>query len=305
MAAPTVDEEQQETNEEKCQIKAGAAFAHVKKAWNLLKDRHKQDIRTAGFGSIENCKITGSICRPLAAHIYDNLDTESMTITFGDGTEDKKIKITKEAIHKVFGYPNGTEKSAPRPAKSPTSMKELITELGLKKMDFHHDDLFKELEKLVKQDDEQSNRKSVKIFFLIFFHNVVCGSSAAIFARQAIMVEDMDYPEMAKMDFCEVIVECIKEGAKIWQKHRNLPQEEKNKKHVNGLAQGPVIMYLDSLLLPTDTKEMRKIAKTMDKTSLPRANHLKESDLAKIARADMKRDGKARPDDYEFGKIQV
>ena len=90
MAAPTVDEEQQETNEEKCQIKAGAAFAHVKKAWNLLKDRHKQDIRTAGFGSIENCKITGSICRPLAAHIYDNLDTESMTITFGDGTEDKK-----------------------------------------------------------------------------------------------------------------------------------------------------------------------------------------------------------------------
>nr|XP_020185192.2 DNA ligase 1-like [Aegilops tauschii subsp. strangulata] len=84
-----------------------------------------------------------------------------------------------------------------------------------------------------------------------------------------------------------------------------LPQEEKNKKHVNGLAQGPVIMYLDSLLLPTDTKEMRKIANTMDKTSLPQANHLKVSDLAKIARADMKRDGKARPGDYEFGKIQT
>ena len=103
----------------------------------------------------------------------------------------------------------------------------------------------------------------------------------------------MDYPEMAKMDFCEVIVESIKEGAKKWQKHRMLPQEEKNKKHVNGLSQGPVIMYLNSLLLPTDTKEMRKIAKTMDKTSLPRANHLKESDLAKIDRADMKTNGKA------------
>ena len=85
-------------------------------------------------------------------------------------------------------------------------------------------------------DDEESNRKSVKIFFLIFFHNVVCGSSAAIFARQAIIVEDMDYPEMAKMDFCEVIVGSIKEGSKIWQNHRMLPQEEKNKKHVNGLA---------------------------------------------------------------------
>ncbi|VAH73423.1 unnamed protein product [Triticum turgidum subsp. durum] len=237
LVVPTDDEEQQETDEEKCQIKAGATFAHVKKAWNLLKDRHKKDIRTAGFGSIENCKITGSICRPLAAHIYDNLNTETMTITFGDATEDKKIKITKEATHKVFGYPNSTQ-------------------------------------------------------------------SAAIFARTAIMVKDMDYPEMAKMDFYEVIVECIREGAKTWQKHRMLPQEEKNKKHGNGLAQVPVIMYLDSLLLPTDTKEMRKIAKTMEKTSLPRANHLKESDLAKIARADMKTDGKARPDDYEFGKIQ-
>ena len=119
------------------------------------------------------------------------------------------------------------------------------------------------------------------------------------------MVKDLDYPEMAKMDFCKVIVESIKEGAKIWQKDRLLPQEEKNKKHLNGLAQGPVIMYLDSLLLPTDTIEMRKIAKTMDKTSLPRANHLKEIDLKKIARADMKRGGKARPYDYEFGKIQV
>ena len=71
------------------------------------------------------------------------------------------------------------------------------------------------------------------------------------------------------------------------------------------MAQGPVIMYLDSLLQPTNTKEMWKITKTIDKTSLPRANHIKESELAKIARADMKRDRKALPDDYEFGKIQV
>ena len=64
-------------------------------------------------------------------------------------------------------------------------------------------------------------------------------------------------------------------------------------------------MYLDCLLLPTDTTQMRKIAKTMYKTALPPANHPKESDLRKIARADMKPDGKARPDDYEFGKIKV
>ena len=63
-------------------------------------------------------------------------------------------------------------------------------------------------------------------------------------------------------------------------------------------------MYLDSLLLP-NTREMNKIAMRMDKTSLPRANYLKENDLAKIARIDMKKDGKARLDGYEFGNIHV
>lgn len=50
-----------------------------------------------------------------------------MTITLGDGTEDKKLKIAKEAIHKVFGYLNGTEKSAIGASKSPTSMKKLMS----------------------------------------------------------------------------------------------------------------------------------------------------------------------------------
>ena len=305
MAAPTDDEQEATTNKDKCEIKAGAAFDNVNRAWKLLEECHRQDVRKAGFGSIEGCQIKCSICKPLAAHIYDKLDIGTMKITFGEADQQKEIIITKEGIHKVFGYPNGTQRTAPRPKISTNTMSELVTELGLKKMDFHHDDLFKELEKLVKQDDKQSNRKSVKIFFLIFFHNIVCGTTSPTFCKQAIMVKDLDYPEMAKMDFCQVIVESIKEGGKIWQKHMLLPQGENNKKHLNGLAHGPVIMYLDCLLLPTVTKQMRKIAKTMDKTSLPRANHLKESDLRKIARADMKTDGKGRPDDYQFRKIQV
>jgi hypothetical protein len=85
-------------------LKAGASFYQVKKAWKLLKDRHRQDVRTAGFGSIQHCQITGSISRPLAAHIYQNLNTDNMTISFGDVDEDKQIKITKEGIHKVFQH---------------------------------------------------------------------------------------------------------------------------------------------------------------------------------------------------------
>jgi hypothetical protein len=153
-----------------------------------------------------------------------------MAITFGDATEDKKIKITKEAIHKVFGYPKGMQKSAPRPRTCQNSMKELMLDLGFKRPDFKPKELFENLEKLVELDDEESNSKSVKIFFLIFFHSIVCGTSAAIFSQQAITVKDMKYEEIAQMDFSEVIVERIKAGAMKWQEHRTLDQEKKEQK---------------------------------------------------------------------------
>jgi hypothetical protein len=68
-----------------------------------------------------------------------------MKISFGNADEQKQIKITKEGIHKVFGYPNGTQKSAPRPQTSTNSMKKLISELGLKSPNFSHEDLLNEL----------------------------------------------------------------------------------------------------------------------------------------------------------------
>jgi hypothetical protein len=73
-------QQQMRTN---AKIKAGAAFVQVNKAWNMLEERHQQDVRTARFGSIEKCQITRSICRPLAAHIYDNLDTEVAGLGLG------------------------------------------------------------------------------------------------------------------------------------------------------------------------------------------------------------------------------
>ena len=77
-----------------------------------------------------------------------------MTITFGDGTVDQKIKITKEATHKVFGYPNGMQRSTPRPETSPASMKELMSDLGFKDTKFVPKQLFEKLQILVEIDDE-------------------------------------------------------------------------------------------------------------------------------------------------------
>ncbi|KAE8775985.1 cell number regulator 6 [Hordeum vulgare] len=170
------DEANKTGTDEKCQIKAGATFVHVNEAWGILKERHRRDVKTAGFGSIEGCKIKGSINRNLATYIYKNMDTDTMTISFGDGDAQKEIKITKEGIHKIFGYPNGEKKTAPRPMNYNESMKVLQSELGFRNTEFTHSDLIKKLKLLVEIDREEENKKAVKIFFLIFFNKVVYGT---------------------------------------------------------------------------------------------------------------------------------
>ncbi|KAE8799644.1 hypothetical protein D1007_25027 [Hordeum vulgare] len=225
-----------------------------------------------------------------------------MTISFGDGDGHKEIKITEEGIHKVFGYPNGDKKTTPRPMNCNESMKVLRSELGFRNTEFTHSDLIKKLKLLVEIDREEENNKADKIFFLIFFNKVVYGTTFPRYSREVVMVKDINYEDMAQMDFCQVIIETIQAGAIDWQKMKK--GEKENKDHLYGLAHGLVMMYLDSLLLP-NTREMNRIAKKMNNTSTPRANYLDEKDLKKIAKEDMKKDGKGRPHDYEFGKIKV
>ncbi|KAE8798642.1 cell number regulator 6 [Hordeum vulgare] len=195
--------------DEKCQIKVGATFVQVNEAWGILKERHRRDVKTAGFGSIEGCKIKGSFNRNLTSYIYKNMDTNMMTISFGGGDAHKEIKITKEGIHKVFGYRNGEKRTAPRPMNCKESMKVLQSELGFRNTEFAHSDLIKKLKLLVEIDREEENKKAVKILFLIFSNKVVCGTTFPRYNRQAVMLKDMNYEDMAQMDFCQVIVETI------------------------------------------------------------------------------------------------
>ena len=114
---------------------------------------------------------------------------------------------------------------------------------------------------------------------------------------------DLDYQKMATMDFYQLIIEEISREAKNWKEHIT---ELKNTKHIEGLALAPAIMYLDTLLVPMNPKTLRKITqKTNKNKETPRVNHLLETDLRAISKADMISDGKDRPDDYKFGKIQV
>ncbi|KAE8769778.1 hypothetical protein D1007_58579 [Hordeum vulgare] len=142
-----------------------------------------------------------------------------MTISFDDGDGHKEIRITKEGIQKVFGYPNDDKNTAPRPMNCNESMKVLQSETGFRNTEFTHSVRIKKLKVLVEVDREEENNKVVKIFFLIFFNKVVCGTTFPRYSRQEVMVRDMNSKDMAQMEFCQVIVETIQAGAIDWQKN--------------------------------------------------------------------------------------
>ena len=221
--------------------------------------------------------------------------------------EEKEIQITKDAIHLLFDFPNGNTYSAPRPQDN-HSIDDLNKELGFipspKKESLTIKWLMDKLAVEATKVSDESDKLTVKIFFIILFKKVVLADSSPRFNRVASMVKgDLDYKKMATMDFCQLIVEEISRGAKIWKGH--IP-EKKNTKHIEGLALAPAIMYLDTLLVPMNPKTLRKIAvKTNKNKETPRVNHLLETDLRAITKADMIIDGKDRPDDYKFGKLQV
>jgi len=159
--------------------------------------------------------------------------------------------------------------------------------------------LFNRLRELVQVEDVDSDNLAVKIFFLILFQKVVVAPHDDDRCHKVSpMVDNLDFATMSQMDFCQLIVDEIKKGAEKWQ---NFPSADKNIKAVEGLALAPVIMYLDSLLLPSS----KGLETNMGK-QVPRARYLKEKVLRAIARKDVKNTDKPiNPDDYVFGKITV
>ena len=269
------------------------SFVKVIEAWKILKERHKKKVQDCGFGAVEHITIHSCVSRPLAAFLMQNLDTGSMTINFG---RDKVIRITKDAIKLLFDFPNG-KNPAPRPVeKSDNNFnKKFRRELGLNEKEYiTMTKLFNRLRNLVQVEDVASDNLAVKIFFLILFQKVVVAPHDDDRCHKVSpMVDSLDFVTMSQMDFCQLIVDEIKKGAEKWQ---NFPSADKNIKAIEGLALAPVIMYLDSLLLPSSNMGKQ----------VPRARYMEEKVLKASARKDVKNTDKPiNPDDYVFGKITV
>ena len=65
------------------------------------------------------------------------------------------------------------------------------------------------LENLV--EDSTKVDLAVKVFFAILYNKLICPGSAVQIGREAAMLVIMNYTKMAKMDYCQLVVDEIKE----------------------------------------------------------------------------------------------
>ena len=213
------------------------SLGEVRAAAKLLKDTHRAKVREGGFGCVFDWVLEGNVSRVLMCHLLMTIDTSTMTINCGPG---RRIVVNREAVHHIFGFPMGGD-AAPRPADSghDESLAILKRELGVdSKSSIEIKNLRKILEDLV--EDPSKVDLAVKVFFAILYNNLICPGSAPRVGREAAMLVNMDYNKMAKMDYCQLVVDEIKRAAIKYQ-DRSIPQAGPE-----GCGVVPTVMYLDS-----------------------------------------------------------
>jgi hypothetical protein len=157
----------------------------------MLRQPHRDKVSEAGFGCVFQWV--------LMCHLMMIIDPSTMKLQCGPG---KVLDVNRDAVHQVFGFPIGGI-TAPRPADSGhvESLAVLREELGFeKKASIETKDLRKLLEKLVADDTKVD--LAVKFFFAILYNKLICPGSAVRIGREAAMLVEMDYKNMAQMGFC-------------------------------------------------------------------------------------------------------
>uniref|UniRef100_A0A8I7BDF2 Uncharacterized protein n=2 Tax=Hordeum vulgare subsp. vulgare TaxID=112509 RepID=A0A8I7BDF2_HORVV len=251
----------------------------------LLKDRHVARVRKAGFGAMLDSKVRGLISRPLIGFLMGRIDPATMTMKLG---ESKVVAITSDAIHHLFGLPKGG-RTAPRPSESghDRAVMKLKQELGFKRSDnVMTTDLRGLLKRLV--EDEEKDELALKVFFLVVFMKVICPGASARVSREAAMLEDLDFDEMADMDFCQLLVDELQRGVVRYQSGKALWQA------ITGCAAAPLLIYLDCCNLRTVSE--------LD-TRIPRTHFMTDDNLKKIASADLIQKGGPDTRTRLYGKL--
>ena len=143
---------------------------------------------------------------------------------------------------------------------------------------------------LFRSEDPEKVDLAVKVFFAILYNMLICPGSGSRVGREAAMLRNMDYNQMANMDYCQLVVDELKRAATKYQ------NSEIKQAGPEGCCVVLSAMYTDCIyLLPHSI--MHK--------ETPRANYLCEAPLKIIAKEDMEKHGGKEILNYKFGKLVV
>ena len=152
--------------------------------------------------------------------------------------------VNREAVHHVFGFPIGGN-TPPMPSENghDAALRTLKEQLGL---DSKKSIETKHLRSLLTQlvNDPNKVDEAVQVFFAILFNKLICPGCAPRIGREAPMLINLNYDEMATMDYCQLVVDEIKRAAERYQ-DRSVPQAGPE-----GCGVVPTVMYLDCCYSP-------------------------------------------------------
>ncbi|KAI5022057.1 hypothetical protein ZWY2020_058787 [Hordeum vulgare] len=90
------------------------SLKEVKVCASYLQPRHKVRVVKSGFGCVFDFNIDSKISHPLMGHLYTKIDPSTMILDMGE--YNKKLCITSDSMHHLFGFPQG-DSTPPMPSK--------------------------------------------------------------------------------------------------------------------------------------------------------------------------------------------
>jgi hypothetical protein len=254
----------------------------------MLKDRHMAKVHEGGLGHLPDFKIKSNINRRLMCFLMYNINPATMTLDLGDGQ--KVLKITADAIHKLFALPRG-KISPPRPSDSmhDQALMDLKAELGFSRQkQIETKDLRNLMSNLV--NDPENDSLALKVFGLVLYNKFICPGYHTRIGREATMVQNFDIVKLKDYDLCQLLVDELRKAVVAWQK------SDSEWAGIPGCGLAPLLMYLDCI-------DHRKL-NPKDKR-IPRALYMNESNLVALSELDCFEKGNHRADSWIFGKLPV
>ena len=276
-----------EGDQRKLNLTVRCSLREVEDCAKLLESRHVARVHASGFGSIFKWRVKSNISRPLMGVLYLRIDCDTMTLDMGEAN--KKLRITSDGIHQLFGFPRGG-RSAPRPSEDgyDNALMKLRSELDISR---NKDIKTKDLrDRIVLVKDPSKDDLALKVLFIIVFMKVLLPGAAPRVSREAAMFEDLVIEDMANMDYCQLMVDELRRAVVRYQDGVTMG------KAITGCAIGPVLMYLDCLIHgKTPEPDMR----------VPRICFMAPAKLSDLVDADLIKKGNADPKTWVFGKLPV